>query len=301
MSKGGLCRSSALVMIAAMIMTLETPGVSSVASPPACGNANATSDHCYVGAAFDDAGGHITSMTGLFTTPKKLAVKSPAYSIAQIALESPSADIELGWIVSPSNYHNQSPHLFVFFRGGINEHYCEDGIPGDAYAPPCPLSDSAGYVNLPSKYFPGMNIGGTSSFFYVGYDSQDNFWYIQYQNQYIGKMSGLWWGRSLSGFNFTGGELAAWYGEVAYPNASYACTPMGNGIYGSHKNSATISDMLYGTGNGFSAAPVQLSRMDYPGYWDSNMKLNQRFSSSFSFGGPYGGSNACKVPAGYSG
>jgi hypothetical protein len=108
-------------------------------------------------------------MGGTFTVPGQLAVKAPAYSIAQIALSFGADDIELGWIVAPGIYRNQHPHLFVFFRsyGGA----CEEGIPHQT-TPYCPLDDSTGYVNLNSKYFPGMQLIGKTAFLAVGSNPQ---------------------------------------------------------------------------------------------------------------------------------
>lgn len=105
------------------------------------------------------------------------------------------ATIELGWIVNPVAYKDQKPHLFVFFRRVLPSYlfpfepnYCSVGIPGSKSE--CSSGD---YQQLSSKYSAGMAIGGTPAFFYVGFDFSNNFWCIQYQNQYIAKMSESWY------------------------------------------------------------------------------------------------------------
>lgn len=290
MVRRGLWPRVVLAAAGTIVATLGAPGLASAASAPSCGDVNGLPHHCYVQAVFGYPGGQpdISSLTGYFTVPSKLAVKSPAYSIAQFALEYGSSDIELGWLVSPANYHNDYPHLFVFFRrpsGGP----CEEGIPRETKVPYCPSND---YINLQSKYFPGMTMPGKPAFFAVGYNSQTNYWYIQYQDQYFGKMNGNWWSGGNPLFTFSGGDTAFWYGEVYFPKASYVCTPMGNGRYGSLAKAATISDMRYGTGGSLSQAPADISEITYPKYWDSNAKVGQQVTS-FSFGGPRGGANGC--------
>jgi Neprosin len=285
--------------IGSVIAALGVPGISFAASGPVCGNAADTAPHCLVEAQQPSSNGQsiITSMAGLFTVPKRLNVRSPAYSIGQMALwggSSGSNDIELGWIVDPTIYHGSKvPHLFVFFRRSLygfgEKPACEEGLKGTKKVPVCPLSD---YIELTTKYFAGMALGGgpSSQFFYVGYDSTDNYWYIQYQDKYIAKMSEDWWtncGSSALCGSFKAGDNALWYGEVYTPNQKYSCTPMGNGKYGSGSGSATVSDMEYGTGGPtlVTASPLMLPPK-YPKYWNTNRASDQDFSSSFRFGGP---------------
>jgi hypothetical protein len=287
------------VAIATTIAVLGVPGESSAASGPVCGNATGTVSHCLVEAQQPSYNGQpiITAMAGIFTVPKQLAVKAPAYSIGQIALWGGSTganDIELGWIVDPAEYHGSKvPHLFVFFRRseyGLGQGpVCQEGLVVGSENPLCPSSD---YVKLSSKYSAGMPLQGPSALFYVGYDSTDNYWYIQYQDQYIAKMSAKWWtdcGILSQCSTFEGGDDADWYGEVYTPSntGGYACTPMGNGKYGSGAGSATVADMEYGTGGPtlVTATPLMLPPT-YPQYWNTNRTADQDFSSSFSFGGP---------------
>ena len=283
---------------AAAAAVAGTPGTSSAAAGPVCGNAADTVAHCLVQAQQPSGNGQeiITAMAGVFTVPKKLSVKSPAYSIGQIALwggSTGSNDIELGWIVDPAEYHGSTaPHLFVFFRRSLyglgQGPACQEGLVAGSKNPLCPSSD---YVKLSSKYSAGMVIPGPSSrLFYVGYDSADSSWYIQYEDQYIARMSENWWtdcGVLSQCGNFEAGDNAFWYGEVYTPSSSYACTPMGNGTYGSETGSATVSDMEYGTGGPtlVTATPLMLPPT-YPQYWNTNRASDQDFSSSFSYGDP---------------
>jgi Neprosin len=283
------------VVMGTIIALAGVPEVASAASGPVCGNAADTAAHCYVEAQQASSNGQpdIISMAGVFTVPKKLAVKAPAYSIAQITLGYYPVDVELGWIVAPGEYHGSTaPHLFVYFRRALGSptHQCEEGLPATSLVPRCPSND---YVKLSSEYSAGMTLSGPSAFFYVAYDKSYKSWYIQYQNQYIAKMSENWWtvcGAPLGiCSNFEGTDNIFWYGEVYTPSdsGSYPCTPMGNGKYGSNSNSASVSDMEYGEG-GAPLAPARALMLvpTYKKYWNTNRAAGQTFSSSFNFGGP---------------
>lgn len=139
-----------------------------------------------------------------------------------------------------------------------------------------------------------MTLSGPSALFYVAYDTSDKYWYIQYQNQYIAKMSENWWTvcGTLLNINcraFEGTDNILWFGEVYTPSdsGSYPCTPMGNGNYGSGANSASVSDMGYGEG-GAPIAPARPLMLvpTYQKYWNTNRAAGQTFRSSFNFGGP---------------
>ena len=294
-------------MAAGAVIAVPGPqGVSSAASGPSCGNVADTAPHCYVEADVGNPHSYpvVTSVAGRFTAPKQLAVKSPAYSRAQIALHG-NGDIELGWLVDPAHQHgSEVPHLFVSFSRDVPQNlsplndYCQEGLNS---GPECPPGD---YLKLSSKYSAGMAIGGTPALFSVGFDTRDKFWYLQYQNQYIAKMAGSWWRCGVEcEFEF---DRGSWSGEVYTPSSSsiYRCTPMGNGNYGSGRNAASVSDMEFRYGGSIldpaePAAQVTLMGPDYPQYWDSDRTpggYGEYFSSSFSFGGPYNGPSGCKAP-----
>lgn len=285
---GGLRRRVALAAAAAVIAVLGVPGVSSAASGPSCGNPNGTGSPCYVTAEYDAPNGYptINSMAGLFTVPKSLNVTAPAYTIAQIALIWGYNDIELGWVVAPGIYGgSQVPHLFIYIRSPA-EGNCQEGAVrpnGPASVPYCTskkFGSNFYFQSLTSNNLADWAIHSPSAFFYVAYDSTNSYWYIQYQNQYIARVRASYWGGQ-----FDAGDTAQWYGEVHTDGVP--CTPMGNGVLGSHPGSATVSDMLWG--NGVSptmfAATAKLSSESYRQYWDSNRPTNQTFSS-FRFGGP---------------
>jgi hypothetical protein len=265
--------------------TSTSPGMSAAASGPSCGTPNDKAPYCYVLAEMsspDNSSGAqilITSMQGVFTVPKSLNVKAPAYTIAQIALTYglDIDTIELGWMVFPKGYPGSDkdvPHLFVAFRrfSFTGPGYCQVGGEENTCG-----SD---FESLTSKNIADWPIAGPTAFFYVGYDSKLGYWYIQYQNHYIARMSENWWGGG-----YTGGDDAQWFGEV-HTNG-FPCTPMGNGLYGTAPKSASISDMEYGIGGPtLLPASVRMDPPTYTQYWDSNRPTGQTFASSFRFGGP---------------
>ena len=277
-----------LVVFGAMVMALGIPGVSSAASQPSCGSPNDSPPYCYVTAEMssplDSSGAQIpiTAVAGLFTVPSTLPVKAPAYTIAQLALSYGNGDdIELGWIVDPkATKGSDVPHLFIYFRRlvGITSLFtCQVGLGENTCG-----SD---FQTLTSQNLANLAIHGPTAFFYVGYDSTLGYWYIQYQNQYIARMSAKWWGFDSGVFNFTGGDGVGWWGEV-HTNG-VPCTPMGNGYYGTSSKSASISDMEYGIGGPtLVPATALMDPPTYAQYWDSNQPSSKTFTSSFHFGGP---------------
>jgi Peptidase A4 family/Neprosin len=224
----------------------------------------------------------ITSMAGLFTVPKSLRVTAPAYTLAQIGLIGSNGDntIELGWIIDPaSNHGSDVPRLFIFFRRiGLSLHVtCQVGDGTN--------SCGSNFQSLTSHNLTDLPVSGPTAFFYVGYDSALGYWYIQYQDQYIARMSENWWTSIRD--NFTTGHSAGWWGEV-HPNG-VPCTPMGNGILGTKPGSASITYMEYGIGGPtlLNATP-KVDSTPNPQYWDSSPAPGGTVhaNSAFHYGGP---------------
>lgn len=109
-----------VAVMGAIIAVLGMPGVASAASGPVCGNPADTAAHCYVQAQQASPNGQpdLISMVGVFTVPSKLAVKAPAYSIAEISLGYYPVQVELGWIVAPGQYHGSTAPIFSSISGG---------------------------------------------------------------------------------------------------------------------------------------------------------------------------------------
>lgn len=261
-------------------------GVSSAASRPNCGTPTDGGPYCYVMATMNAPTGQtVNSVAGTFTVPQHLEVTAPAYTIAQIAITGPNSvhgvnSIELGWAVTGHNLG--VPHLFIYFRrlyGDAAGDNCQVGLGKNTCA------STGDFQSLTSQNLANLVVSAPSALFYMGYDSTLGYWYIQYQNHYIARMSEGWWSSVLS--NFTGGNKAEWYGEVHTDGVS--CTAMGNGVLGSSAvTAANVSGMEWGNGiNPMSPATATMSyNTKYSNYWNSDYPNDQTFTSSFSFGGP---------------
>jgi Neprosin len=297
-----------LRLIAAILLTVLagmalTPGISLAASsaastPPNCGGPASNPHHCFVAAEENWGSPIVTGLGASFTEPSQLpGVKSNgnSYSITQLWLASQTQFyykiIEYGWIVDPAVYHNHFPHLFIDLRfAGVNGNIvkpCFIGIPGNN---PCPLSV---YTPLSTKYYAGMAVGGalhqSTGFYYIGY--YQGWWWIQYKNQWLGKVNTSFWSLPTPIVNvptgFAAANYGAWWGEVASDNNP--CTPMGNGTYGSHAGAAKITNMVYGTSAGAFPAKANISQVTDGQYWTTNIKSVDQTFSSFGYGGPHGG------------
>jgi hypothetical protein len=296
-------RLAATVLLVASAGLLAAPGVSRAATstltkPPTCGGQASNPHHCFVAAEENWGAPMVTALGASFTEPGKLSgVKSNgnSYSITQFWLESQTQFyqkvIEYGWIVDPAVYHDHLPHLFIDLRfagvNGVIIRPCFIGIPGNN---PCPGS---AYVPLSAKYHPGMAVGGalhhSSGFYYIGY--YQGWWWVQYQDQWMGRINSNWWSLPTPIANvptgFGAANYAAWWGEVASDNNP--CTPMGNGIYGSRAGAAKISNMVYGTSAGAFPAKANIAVLTNGQYWTTNIKSVDQTFSSFRYGGPHGG------------
>jgi hypothetical protein len=243
--------------------------------------------HCYVQAArtFPSASAH--GVSGVFNAPASLAgVAAGDYSIGQVALESASAAIEFGWIVSPSNYGNAQPHIFLALRRSnplVGTDICFLGLPNATPSnPPCPTSS---YEQRSTVNKPGMLASSSPTTYHVGYFN--GAWWVQYGNEWMLRVFESYWG-SLPG-TFSAGSRVSWFGETGY--ASKDCTPLGNGTKGSTTGSTSITNMYYETmrnGNSVAlAAQVPTLTVSDSRYWDSAVVSRDSLGiNGFRYGGP---------------
>jgi Neprosin len=168
--------------------------------------------------------------------------------------------VEVGWTVAPSLNGDSDPHLFVF-------HW----VNGD---PTC--YNGCGWVQVSTTRYPGMRVTPTSTPQQYGMTYYQGNWWINYQNEWIGYFPGTLWGGG-----FTQLDLTQWFGEVAFMSmgdTGATCTDMGNGLYGSDGNSASINNIFFING------PVAS-----PSFFQTNPSLYEIFypgGSSFRYGGP---------------
>ena len=130
----------------------------------------------------------------------------------------------------------------------------------------------------------------TSQMLHIGYHADNNAWWIQYKDKWLGYIDATYWTPALN--NATAFE---WYGEVGSNTTQYPCTQMGNGTLGTSPGPARITQMFYEVfdDKGNSVAETASARIlpyDRPPagivVWDSAPGENATNVSDFSYGGP---------------
>jgi hypothetical protein len=154
-------------------------------------------------------------------------------------------------------------------------------------------SGDYGYHAIAGALAPNADITSdldTAQLFHIGYHADNNAWWIQYKDKWLGYIDATYWSPELKGA--TGAE---WYGEVGSSTSQYPCTEMGNGKLGSEPGSAEIRDMFYEVfdAKGKSVARRAAAKIlphDRPPagivVWDSKPAENTTGVSQFSYGGP---------------
>jgi hypothetical protein len=140
---------------------------------------------------------------------------SPEYghSLDEIAVQGGTANgniVELGWFVSPRQYADSDPHIFVY-------HWVNQTLT---------CYDDCGWQQVSSTYAPGRNISALiGNEVYVGYVFYRGNWWAWFDDQWMGYFpSSLW----TNAYNKSG--LIQWFGEVDSYNGVPPKAQMGNGI-----------------------------------------------------------------------
>lgn len=129
--------------------------------------------------------------------------------------------VEAGWRVSPGDYGDSDPHLFVF--------YWVDREPG------C-WDNQCGWVQTSHKYFPGQNLASlVGREIYIGFTLVDGKWWAWLDDEWLGYYPGEIWND-----NFNKPTQALWYGEVATASSKEPKIEMGNGLLPIQPGAATI-------------------------------------------------------------
>jgi Neprosin len=197
--------------------------------------------------------------TGAYLTQHSPRLRPTDYhSLAEVSGQSADQKetVEVGWTVDPGVNDSPNPHLFVF--------HWVNGVPT--------CYNGCGWVQVSTTRYPGMPVTVTSTPQQYGMTYYQGNWWISYQNEWIGYFPGTLWG---GGFTQLG--LAEWFGEV-YAFTPQTCTDMGNGLYGSDANAASINNIFLINGGAFS-----------PGFFQTNSALYQIFDLGgyrFRYGGP---------------
>jgi hypothetical protein len=154
------------------------------------------------------------------------------HSIGQIAVMGPGAaggsldDVEMGFSISPGQWGDKYPHLFIYhWNQGAETCY-----------------NSCDWNQYSSTYFPGMDLTPLLKHpVYLGWVHYKSAWWAWFNDQWLGYIKDSAWKGT-----FTQTAQIQWFGEVASNNGIPPKTQMGNGALptdNSAANMATLCDV----------------------------------------------------------
>jgi hypothetical protein len=203
----------------------------------------------------------------LVEDPAVSADYAPAkvHSLAELAVESSDGGqiIEVGWMVSPLQFGDPLPHLFVYhWVNGASTCY-----------------NGCGFVPTSTVVTAGMALTPRqTSVFRIAYANSN--WNIYDNGTLFGYFPGSLWSGTFTSLN-----SAQWFGEVAVPSpASVPCAQMGSGAPADTPGAATVSNMGFVEGSATLAATSLLTAATNPAYYS----VAESSPNSISFGGPGG-------------
>jgi hypothetical protein len=154
------------------------------------------------------------------------------HSIGQIAVQGGSSnadDVEMGWSVSPDQFGDSHPHLFVFHFINMDPNlscYANSSMPckWNQYSP---------------TYYPTMDLSSlVGQNVYIGWVHHNGAWWGWFNDEWLGSIPDSEW----SGV-FTQTTLIQWYGEVESNNGVPPKIQMGNGMFPSNSAAASMSTL----------------------------------------------------------
>lgn len=157
---------------------------------------------------------------------------SGEHTIGEIAVQggpSNGDDVEMGWSVSPDEFGDSHPHLFVF-------HWINWDTSISCYANssmPCVWSQYS------STYYPGMDLSSlVGKDVYIGWVHHNGAWWGWFNDQWLGSIPDSEWSGA-----YTKTALIQWYGEVESNNGVPPNIQMGNGEFPSKTTAASMSTL----------------------------------------------------------
>lgn len=198
------------------------------------------------------------------------------HSLAELAVLSKDSQqyVEIGWRVSPTEYKDQTPRLFV--SHWVNNHFiCYSNA-----------THSCGFISTSSAVKPEMTLSATTTPVQFEIDYSGGNWWFGYNNTWFGYLPGSLW----TSPTFTRAEQVQMYGEVASTKA-IPCTNMGNGYLGTSPGSVGVNGIGYFNS---TDTPVLTALSDDATLYNSQVTTT---SDSFRYGGSGGRTTtACTTP-----
>jgi hypothetical protein len=193
------------------------------ADPPACNGTYYYGACYYYGPASyartADGGG----MTMRIERP---AFNGDGHSLDELAVQGGAGNgniVELGWNVSPSQYPDSDPHIFVY-------HWINWA--GTCY-------DTCGWHQYSGTYSPGMKLGAfVGRDVYIGYVHYQGNWWAWFDNQWLGYFSDSEWNGS-----YTQSSMIQWFGELATNNGTPPNVEMGDGLFPTDPSAARMATL----------------------------------------------------------
>jgi hypothetical protein len=145
------------------------------------------------------------------------------HSIDEIAVQggpNNGDDVEMGWSVSPDQFGDAHPHLFIYHWINWNE----------------TCYNTCGWNQYSNTYFPGMDLSSlVGQSLYIGWVHYEGAWWGWFNDQWLGYVKDTEWKGA-----FTQSTLIQWYGEVASNNGIPPKIQMGNGQFPSQVTAARM-------------------------------------------------------------
>ncbi|HUK13502.1 MAG TPA: neprosin family prolyl endopeptidase [Thermoanaerobaculaceae bacterium] len=204
---------------------------------------------------------------GMTMRVERPAFSGDGHSLDEIAVQGGTGNgniVELGWNVSPSQYSDSDPHLFVY-------HWVN--WVGTCY-------DTCGWHQVSSTYFPGMNLAAIKGRdVYVGYVHYQGNWWAWFDNQWLGYFADSEWSGS-----YTQSSLIQWFGELATNNGTPPNVEMGDGLFPTDPGAAPMATLCDVDATAWVCWYRDLQSLgpNYPAYYD----IRRTGFGETGYGGP---------------
>jgi len=185
----------------------------------------------YYGTASEQVVADGGGMTLQIEAPVVAAGDPEGHSIGEIAVMGAGGaggsldDVEMGFSVSPGQWGDNAPHLFVYHWNDGNE-TCYNSCDWHQYS---------------NTYYPGMDLTAlVGKFVYIGWVQYEGAWWGWFNDQWLGYID-----NSAFSTKFAKTAQIQWYGEVASDVGIPPQTQMGDGEFPAQKTAAGMQTLCY--------------------------------------------------------